>query len=114
MDILEKENGFTIIESLVTLIILGILTILTVIFFNKIYGNPELLLRREALTLADSEIHNIINNKVFTDTLYHNNKGNLTINRKIFDNKEYIYAVVTINFNQTQKQILSLDVCVRK
>ncbi|MBN2571424.1 MAG: type II secretion system protein [Ignavibacteriales bacterium] len=83
MDLLKKNEGFTILETLTSIIILGLLVGFTIIFFNKIFSNSKILLRSDALILAEQEIENCKIKMVLQDTSYANIKGNLILIRKI-------------------------------
>lgn len=110
MDKMKSESGFTILESLVGILILGIMLILFAVFFNQIFNNPKLLHRSEAFILAKQEIEKCKNKRLTKDTLYFNEKENLSIVRDINLINNIINAKVTVETKLDKKKILSLSV----
>ena len=83
MDLLKKEDGSTIIENLVGIIIMGLIVTLSFSVLIKLYSNPSLLQKDEAFLLASQEVSNCINSKSISDTTYKNSSGNLQLTRTI-------------------------------
>jgi type II secretory pathway component PulJ len=52
MGTLTREDGFTIIESLVSIILLSLFVGLSVMVVNGIFSRPQMLLKGEACILA--------------------------------------------------------------
>ncbi|MBU0474987.1 MAG: hypothetical protein KKF62_12605 [Bacteroidetes bacterium] len=114
MDKLKLEDGYTITEALVGIIILGLTITLFAFFFNLVFSNPKILLRSEALYLADQEIENSLNNKVSRDTSYTNNNGNILVERKISSDNNLTKVKISV-FSKSNKQIiLSLSSLYKK
>lgn len=105
----KDENGFTLIETLVSLLILGILVTLTMIMLNKIYANPKILLGREALRLAEAELTYCVNNTSLNDTIYTNERQNLKVKRKITDEGKLAKVEIAVVMNGNNKEILRLE-----
>jgi hypothetical protein len=109
MDLLKKEEGFSIIESLVGIIILGLIVIFFSLFFNKIFQTPKILLRGEAFYLANQEIENSLNMKSKSDTVYSNLNRNLQI-RRMVRKEEKLYNIQVEVFTTLEKKcILNLS-----
>ncbi|MBL1212706.1 MAG: prepilin-type N-terminal cleavage/methylation domain-containing protein [Ignavibacteriae bacterium] len=49
---MNNQSGFSLMETLVSMVILGLLVAFTLMLFNNIYSNPKLLLRSEVLSLS--------------------------------------------------------------
>jgi Tfp pilus assembly protein PilV len=77
MDLLKNEEGTTLIEALTSMVVLGLIVGITTMFISSIYENPALFLKREALSMASSEMNNSKNSKATTDTSYSNSSGNM-------------------------------------
>jgi len=110
MGVLKQDDGFSIIEALVSIIILGIIITLGVILIKGIYSHPKALLRGEAFILASQEIDHSIKSKVQNDTSYTNSVGNLTINRQLIPQGDLNKISVTVTFNSTKEDIVSFNV----
>ena len=113
MDKLIDQNGFTILETLVGILLLGLIITFFAMFFNQVFANPKLLLRKEAMVLANQEIERCINYKPKSDTTYFNNNGNLKIYRKLKSSNSLTKAVVTVKVKSSEKEILSFSVMYR-
>ena len=107
MDLLE-EKGFTIIETLVSIFMVGLILTLTVIFFNNILLNSTFIYKNEAFYLANNEIERVINSDLVTDTTYTNEKGSLIINREVVPENNTFQVVVTVTAKINQKEIIVL------
>lgn len=106
----NKESGFSLIETLVSILVLGLIVTFSLVFFDKIYSNPQILLKGEALRLAELEMSYCINNKIATDTVYMNSGNNLMIERRVSDNKGLLNAEVKILPINQVKELISLEV----
>lgn len=114
MGILKDESGTTLIETLVSIGLLGVLIVLSVMVYKNFFSNPKMLLRNEALYLANQEISNSINMKFITDTVYSNENGNLTVERKIYDMETFNKIVVSVVFLQNKKELVKLSADIKK
>ena len=56
MDLLKREDGFTIIESLVSIVLLGLIAGMSIMVISRIYTNPKMLIKGEAGMIASQEI----------------------------------------------------------
>jgi prepilin-type N-terminal cleavage/methylation domain-containing protein len=117
MDILRKseliamrEDGFSLIETLVVILLLGLLVTFTASFFNDLFNKPALFLKYQALRLADREMNYCLNNQVTTDTSYIFPKHNLNVQRTITEelNGYDINVSVSVN-NDLKNNIVSLS-----
>jgi Na+/serine symporter len=108
MDILG-EDGFSIIESLLGIVLLGLIVVFTIIIFNNIWNNPGLAVKSEAFFLASREINNTINGKAFTDTSYNNAQNNLTLNKQVKLADDCYYVEVSVIHIPTKKEIVLLS-----
>ena len=72
MDLLKKEGGATIIETMTGIIIFGLALTLSFAIFTKLFSSPTVMHKQEAFQLANQEITNSINAKAMTDTTYKN------------------------------------------
>ncbi len=52
----QVEAGFTIIENLVAIILLGLVSTMSIIVFNQLWGNKAIMLKKEAFVYACQEI----------------------------------------------------------
>jgi len=107
MDILNQDSGFSIIETLVTILIVGILIIIVSIFMETIFSNPRLFLKSKALYLGQEEINYVINHSAYTDTSYFNNKANLFVNRQITE-LDKVYKI-NVSVMKADEEILTLS-----
>jgi len=109
MDLLKNENGATMIETLVGIILLGIIITVSFSLLIKIYSNPNLIHKHEALLLASQEITNCLNNKILVDTSYTNINKNLTVTRKIRVDENIYTAVVKVTPARSELEIVVLS-----
>ncbi len=105
MDLLKNENGSTILEALVVIILIGILSVLTMTFFNVIL-NTSLRTKQEAQTLAYQELNRTISQAARSDSIYLNHKGNLIISRNITEEERYIKAEIEIKKSSSDSTII--------
>ena len=110
MDLLKKELGYLLIETLIGIILLGMIVTFSLVIFNKIFSNPNNLLRSEALYLAQSEVDNCIKLKSTRDTVYSNAGGSLIINRSIASNDSLITASISVQISKLNKNLVLLSV----
>ncbi len=52
----EKETGLTIIETLVAIILLGLVNTMGIMVFNQLWGNKAIMLKKEAFGYASQEL----------------------------------------------------------
>lgn len=110
MDLLRREDGFSLIESLIVILLLGLLVTFTAAFFNDLFNRPGVFLKSEALNLASREINYCINNKLTDDTLYNANKDKLQIKRSVTDELNGYDITVNVYLNNHPKvNIVSLS-----
>ncbi len=110
MDKLKSQYGYVLMESLVGIILLGLVITFFVMFFNQIFLNSRILLRSDALVLANQEIERCINFREITDTSYFNPQGNLKVLRNIKIEGKLNKAIVTVGSDSGRQEILSLSV----
>ena len=108
MDLLKSEKGATIIETLVAIILLGLIITISFTIFVRLYGNKTLLYKQEAFQLANQEIINCMNTKIVSDTTYTNKNGNLLIERKINKQSEIYKVIINVNASSDNKNIVTL------
>lgn len=96
MDLLKEETGTTILESLVVILLLGILVTLTASFFSIIFNNKNML-KGDALLLAQQEIERTLSEKSDHDTTYFSEYGNMEVKRLIRkeENKYLVDVIVS-------------------
>ena len=107
MDFLKREQGTTILETLVVIIILGILVTLTAAFYSNIFSNRNML-RTDALGLAKQEISRVLSERCISDTFYYNEKKNLKVERNIYQNELLNAVKVSISKSINDSLILVL------
>ena len=108
MDLLKEEHGTTILETLVVILLLGILVTLTSSFYSGIFNNKNML-KADALQLAKQEIARVLNEKIEYDTIYYNESKNLKIERNIYKDKILNNAQVSISKSSNDSLILVLN-----
>lgn len=104
----NNNAGFSMLETLVSILILGMLITFSIMFFNRIYSNPKILLRKESLQLADTELTNCINANIKTDTLYNNSRGNLEVKRETTVSDYLVSVNVYVYLSGTGEEIIHL------
>ncbi|MBI1937431.1 MAG: type II secretion system protein [Ignavibacteriales bacterium] len=114
MGILKDQSGYTLIETLVSIGLLGVLIVLSAMVYKNFFSNPKILLRNEALYLANNEIVNSINKKIFTDTAYTNENKNLSIERKITGMGRFNRVEVVVTTVQDPKELVKLSADIKK
>lgn len=115
MDILRKDGGFSLIETLVAMLLLGLLVTFTVTFFNDLFDKPSIFLKNQALCIAYDEMNYCLNQKISTDTTYVSNQKNLSVNRNI-TRELYGYDLnVNVYLTDNQKKnIVSLSAFMKR
>ncbi|MFH0736291.1 MAG: hypothetical protein V1773_17020 [bacterium] len=109
MDLLKNEDGTTLIEALTSMVVLGVMVGITTMFISSIYEKPALFLKREALSMASSEINNSKNNKATTDTSYLNFSGNMKLKREIEIDDNIVVISVDVTEEKTEKSLVKLS-----
>lgn len=102
------NNGTTIIESLVVILLLGILVTLTTSFFTEIFNNQKML-RGEALQLANQEVERTLSQQSVKDTSYLNENGNLKVIRIVNNENEYYIIAVSVYRRGVDSAIVLLE-----
>lgn len=105
MVILKNETGYSLIESMVGIVLLGFIVIVTMIIFTNIFSNSKLIYNKEATYLLFNETENIINNRILTDSSYFNKNETLVIQRKIEKNNNYYIAKIIVKEKKNNKVI---------
>lgn len=113
MDLLNKENGTTIIESLVVILLLGIIVTITALFFNNLLNNYNML-RTDALHLARQEMNKALSQFTETDTTYLNSAGNLEVRRIVTNNDDHYGLQVIVVRSRTDITIITLNAIYSK
>jgi prepilin-type N-terminal cleavage/methylation domain-containing protein len=114
MDLLKDEKGFSMIEALAGIALIGLLAALSASVLVSMYDNPKTLLRGEAMLLAEKEMNYCRSASPERDTLYTNETGNLEIHREVDPGrnvKRIIVSVTTINKIQT---LVELNILLKK
>lgn len=106
---LKDQEGYTLIESLVGIIIIGIVIVFFAVFFKQIFSNPKILLKSDAMILANQEIERCINYKISSDTSYLNNRQNLRIFRTITKSDKLNKVIVRVVTDSGRSEIISLS-----
>lgn len=79
-----KENmGFSIYETLVSIVIVGITITLSISVLVSVISNPVLSRKKEALLIALACIDKSIADKSITDTTFSNSSGTLLLTRTV-------------------------------
>ena len=104
---IKCNDGTTIIESLVVILLLGILVTLTASFFTEIFNNKQML-RGEALELANQEMERTLSQQSVNDTSYFNEKGNLRVIREVNEENDYYIAEIAVCRSGTDSVLIIL------
>ena len=105
MDLLKEEKGTTILETLVVILLLGILVKITTAFYSNIISNRNML-KTDALWLAKQEISRVLNEKPGNDTTYYNASKNLRVERNIYQND--LLNTIKVSISRTGNDSLIL------
>ncbi|MBL1214646.1 MAG: hypothetical protein HND52_14930 [Ignavibacteriae bacterium] len=109
---LKDDSGYSILETLVSITILGLIAGITVLMLNGILKNPKLLLIDEAINLVYNEINFSMSSKTLTDTSYFNRSGNIKVERKIIQSHKTSKIIVNAKFKGTNKLLVSMNTIV--
>ena len=113
--IFQMNSGFTIIETLVAIILLGLVSSMGIMVFNQLWGNKKIMLKKEAFVYASQEIDRCISEKIYSDTVYTNSSGSLSINRRIEPSGKLDKIMVIVQDSKNSaKKIIELSVLVNK
>lgn len=107
---MKREEGVTIIESLVSIVILGVIVMLTVFVIRGLFTHPRALLQGEACRLASQEIDYSLKYKPAADTSYKNAKGNLLLTRKVSASGGLIRIDVKVTYTGNGEEVAALGV----
>ena len=114
MDLLKKQDGTTILETLIGILILGIIVTISFALLIKVFGNQKLMNEQEAYQLANETISNSINTYSITDTSFNNNKGNLLVERKVLSEDMVHKITVKVYSAFSKNEIVSLTATIVK
>lgn len=113
MDKLKDEAGYTLIESLTAIAVLGIFMFIVSALILKMFLNPKLVLRSEALLLANNEIKHTLTYKSSNDTTYTNANGNLIVGRRVHVNERINDVEVSVKMVSNPKVIVQLNASMK-
>lgn len=108
MDLLKEEQGTTILETLVVILLLGILVTITTAFYSNIFSNKNML-KADALQLAKQEISKVLSERCISDTIYYNDKKNLKVQRNISQNDLINSVQVTVSKSNPDSVVIGLN-----
>lgn len=112
---ISRKSGFTIIETLVAIILLGLVSTMGIMVFNQLWGNKAIMLKKEAFLYASQEIDRCIDERLVSDTVYYSNSRTLKVNRKIEPEGNLNKIIVNIQDSKnTVRNIVELSVLVKK
>lgn len=114
MELLKDQSGYSLIETLVCISLLGIMLFISTSVFIRLFANPKILLRSEALFIANEEITRTIHKKAFTDTTYTNENTNLTIERRVIESGRFAQIEVYVKHSSWSKEIIKLSAGIRR
>lgn len=101
-----KDEGFSLVETLAAIVIIGITTTAVLFFINKFLSSSDFNARMEALILVQNEIQNTLTNHSLTDTSYANREGNLKLYRSVIDYQHYYEINFSVVLHNKTKLIL--------
>ncbi|MBI2417304.1 MAG: prepilin-type N-terminal cleavage/methylation domain-containing protein [Ignavibacteriales bacterium] len=81
MVLLKNQDGYSLIESLVSIVLLGLIVVFSTMAVTGLFTRPKILLKGEACLMAEQEINYSLKYHVTTDTTYTNETGNLIVTR---------------------------------
>ncbi|NLT50528.1 MAG: prepilin-type N-terminal cleavage/methylation domain-containing protein [Ignavibacteria bacterium] len=105
-----QSSGFSMIETLVAILLLGIISSLFIIFFNDIFSNPKIFLKGKALNAANEEINYSLAHKSAGDTSYFSENGVLFISREIEIIENIRKVEVKVLFHDQNTELTKLTV----
>ena len=62
-----SDSGFTIIETLVAIILLGLVSTMGIMVFNQLWENKAIMMKKEVFVYASQEIDTCISEKLYAD-----------------------------------------------
>ncbi|QQS36966.1 MAG: type II secretion system protein [Ignavibacteriales bacterium] len=113
MDLLNNENGSTILEALVVIVLIGILAVMTTSIFNIVLNNP-VSIKQEALNFAYQEMNRVISQSAMTDSVYTNDKGNMIVQRNITELDSNLIVEISVKKSYSDSTIVSLKSVYKK
>jgi prepilin-type N-terminal cleavage/methylation domain-containing protein len=108
-----NDEGFSLIEALVSIVLIGILSTLILSFIIKLSTGDKSLARMDALTMARTEIGNTITNRTINDTSYSDAKGKLTL-FKYVTNKDSYFEINILVKNNKNVELVDIPVAIKK
>jgi len=111
---MKNQSGYSLIETMVCISLLGLLIFLSTSVYTRFFSNHKMLLRNEALFMANQEITNTINKRIFTDTSYKSINCNMLLDRKISDMDNCKKIIVVVRSVQLEKELVTLSALIRK
>lgn len=114
MELLKDQSGYSLIETLVCISLLGIILFISTSVFVRLFANPKILVRNEALFIANEEITRATQKKEFKDTTYTNENANLTIERRVIESGEFAQIEVYVRHSSQSKEIVKLSASIRR
>lgn len=108
--ILRNNEGFSLVETLVSIVIAGITITLGITAYTSIISNPDLTYKNEAFLLASDCIDNSLSNRAFSDTAYYNSTGYLRIERKVIIVNSLNLISVEVTYVRKNKRLILLEV----
>ncbi|KAF0140067.1 MAG: hypothetical protein FD122_2702 [Stygiobacter sp.] len=108
MGILKNQSGYSLVETLACISLLGIILFISTSIYLRLFNNPQIILRSEALFLANKEIEAAIHTKAFRDTTYTSENTNLLIERLVTSVDQCVRIEVSVKHVHTQKEIIKL------
>ncbi|MBI2417893.1 MAG: type II secretion system protein [Ignavibacteriales bacterium] len=100
------EQGYTIMEALVSIVLIGLLITLSLVFFNMLFNSPLMGKKSEALLLAKNEMEYCLHSIGLNDTSYSNRYGTIRIDRNCQKTDSLIIFTVKAILLKNNKQIV--------
>ena len=111
---MKNQSGYSLIETIVCISLLGLLILLFTSVYTRFFSNHKMLLRNEALFMANQEVTNTINKRLFTDTSYKSINGNMLLDKKISNTDNSKKIIVVVRSVQLEKELVTLSALIRK
>ncbi len=92
MDPLKCEKGFTIIEVLTSIVVLGLVVTLSIILANKIFNYSGSASKNDVFLAVSNEMQYTLHNRRTIDTSYFSGTGRHKIFRSVKE-LEYLYEI---------------------
>lgn len=102
------DNGFSMIEGLVSILLVGLILGLSFIILNNLAGSPKLIKRGEAFNLSNQEIQYCKNDTGIEDTSYTIN--GLTVTRSITDRNSFNEFIIRVKCKSNDKTLVELSI----